>query len=316
MEVKKLSVSHGVPQGSILGPFLYIVYTNELPLVSSEYITLYADDANIVFNEKDNYELELKAVNTLETLNDYFLANDLLLNVSKTQLLLFGNRTREIIKLLYNDNEIVSAENVSLLGINVDRRLDWKYHIACVVSNIARFSYAMKIISENISEDVAITAYYAYINSVIRYGLIFWGNSSDVNRIMIVQKRCIRNIFKLSYRESCRKFFIQKKMLTIISMYILDSVVFVYDNKSLFKEPELKHQYSTRNRDMLQTNKSNYTYVQKNVKHSIVKLYNTFPLSVTDLPRPRLLSTLKNYLLDKAFYTLDEFYADKGKLLI
>ena len=78
-------VSKGIPQGSILGPLLYIVYTNELPYVSNEYTVLYADDTSLIFSEKNDEMLLCKVRTAMDTLEEYFLANDLMLNVSKTQ---------------------------------------------------------------------------------------------------------------------------------------------------------------------------------------------------------------------------------------
>ena len=84
--------SRGVPQGSILGPLLYIVYTNELPYVSNEYTVLYADDTSLIFSEKNDKMLLCKVRTAMDTPEEYFLANDLMLNVSKTQTLVIKNR--------------------------------------------------------------------------------------------------------------------------------------------------------------------------------------------------------------------------------
>ena len=89
---EKVVVSRRVLQGSILGPLLYIVYTNELPYVSNEYTVLYADDTSLIFSEKNDEMLLCKVRTAMDTLGEYFLANDLMLNVSKTQTLVFGNR--------------------------------------------------------------------------------------------------------------------------------------------------------------------------------------------------------------------------------
>ena len=89
---EKIMVSKGVPQGSILGPLLYILYTNKLPEISGEQTVLYADDAALVFSGDSSEEMTRGVHSALGVLDGYFRSSGLLLNLSKTQSVLFGNR--------------------------------------------------------------------------------------------------------------------------------------------------------------------------------------------------------------------------------
>ena len=194
-----------------MGPLFYILYTNELQSVTEDYMVLYADDTTLIFAEDDRDLLLRRVDSGVESLNKYFIANDLLMNVGKTQTLLFSNRSNDNLTINYDGNNFVSAENILFLGVYVDRRLDWRCHIDNLATDMARYCYALRVVSENISEAAALSAYYAYIHTRISYGIIFWGNSSDVNRILVLQKRCLRTIYKLKQTESCKNVFIQKR---------------------------------------------------------------------------------------------------------
>lgn len=313
---EKIVVNKGVPQGSILGPLLYIIYTNELPDVTDEYVVLYADDTSLIFSE-ENEEIILHKVHTaLDALNEYFSVNDLLLNVLKTQTLIFGNRTEKSTALYYNGGELKSLESMRFLGVEVDKRLDWKAHIECLARSISRYCYALRVVSDNVSVEAAITAYHAYVQSRLRYGVIFWGDSPDIHRILVMQKRCIRSVFRMKQQESCKPLFIKKNILTVIGMYILDSVMYVCDNRDLFIDCDSKHDYDTRYKTNLVPEKYNFTYLQKNVKYSIIKIFNCVPDRIRNLPKNKLKSILKKYLVSKAYYDISDFYNDPEKEMI
>lgn len=130
---------------------------------------------------------------------------------------------------------------------------------------------------------------------------------------MVMQKRCIRSIFNMKQQESCKHIFGERSILTVIGMYILDSVIFVCENRDLFSECDLKHEYNTRHKTNLVPEKYNFTYLQKNVKFSIIKIFNCFPEKIRKLPRNKLEAVLKRYLVSKAFYGLKEFFCDSDR---
>ena len=139
------------------------------------------------FAEDDRDLLLWRVDSSVESLNEYFIANDLLMIVGETQTLLFSNRSNDNLTINYERNSFVWTENILFLGVNVDRRLDWGCHTDNLETGMAKYCYC----SENISEAVALSGYFAYIHTKISYWIIFWGNSSDVNRVLVLQKRCL-----------------------------------------------------------------------------------------------------------------------------
>lgn len=171
-------VKKGVPQGSILGPLLYILYTNELPEVTKLPTVQFADDTTIIFNMNKTENISAEIFDKLEVLEKWFTANNLSLNISKTKLMQFSYDAHHDEEIYWNNEKTKHLEttgSASFQGITLDSRLDWKQHVETVSKSIAKCCYALKIVSSNIGIPAAINAYHAYVHSKIRYGVIFWG---------------------------------------------------------------------------------------------------------------------------------------------
>lgn len=303
-------VKRGVPQGSILGPLLYILYTNELPSITPNTIQ-FADDTSVIFSvdSKDN-ECE-KILSTLSVLENWFSSNNLLLNVEKTKLVKFNYQT-DPIKTTYQ-NEVKSLETVTsatFLGIEVDHRLDWHHHTNRLAKKTASYCYALKVLSSNVDIKTAVMAYHAYVHSQLRYGIIFWARGVGADRVFLLQKRCIRNIFNLKSIESCKPKFIEAKILTLKSLYIYEAVIFIKQNMNLFQNCDRDHHHPTRHKENLKDMKCNFSYIQKNVHSSIIKIFNKIPIEVRRQDINSMKKYLKGLLVSRAYYTLEEFLQD------
>ena len=304
-----LTVKRGVPQGSVLGPLLYILYVNELPNIVSQKIVLYADDTSLIISERTKNECELRMSESMSELEDWFLRNNLLLNIAKTQLVSFS-RTDDCGSVFeYKDRTLNSSDSASFLGVTIDRRLDWGQHTEHLCVSLAKYNYALRVLSTCVSKEVAMMAFHAFVQSRITYGVIFWGNTSHINRVLILQKRCLRSVWGLSPRNSCKPVFIRNKVLTVVGLYILESGLFIKKNPDLFSDSLLNHKYKTRNKSNLQS--SVYQYLQKNVEFSIKKIWNKLPTQLRNLPLNLFKAQLKSVLFSRAYYTINEFYNDE-----
>src|SRR5437588_10155951 len=110
---------------------------------------------------------------------------------------------------------LTSTDDVKFLGVHIDSQLNWKVHVRKLASKISSFNYALRVITNTVNLDASICAYYAYVNSNLKYGIIFWGNSVDVGRIFVLQKSCVRSIFNLKKADSCKTVFKNNQILTV-----------------------------------------------------------------------------------------------------
>lgn len=118
--------------------------------------------------------------------------------------------------------------------LTIDRNLSWKSHIDIANKKNCSNAYALYTLSRVINTDAILAAYYGLVESTLKYGVIFWGNSTDRNIIFKGQKRCLISMFLLKRTERCVPFFKQYKILTLPSLYILEVVIFVKSNPNLF----------------------------------------------------------------------------------
>ena len=151
--------------------------------------------------------------------------------------------------------------------------------------------------------------YFSYTHSVLSYGIIFWGNSHAhlKNSIFKIQKSIITNSGSC---DTWHHLFKQLWILSLPSQYILSLLVFVIKNRGFFQSNSEIHNLNTCFNHNLHLPSTNLTLVQKGVLHSGSKIYNHLPSNIKALSNyaKRFKHTLKNYLTEHFFYSLDEFY--------
>ncbi|TLM02862.1 hypothetical protein FEC46_18910, partial [Acinetobacter baumannii] len=167
----------GVPQGSILGPFLFLIYINDLPsfIESRHEVVLFADDTSLLFKIKRQLQVYDEVNDAISCVVHWFRINNLLLNSKKTKCIKF---TLKCIKPSLNVRQvdsdvIVSEESLELvestvfLGITVDSKLQWGPHIHKLASKLSSAAYAVKKIRMLTKADTARLVYFSYFHSVM-----------------------------------------------------------------------------------------------------------------------------------------------------
>ena len=129
-------MSCGVPQGSVLGPLLFLLYINDLPNISCKLkFFLFADDTNIYYESNDLKEIEKIVNQELKHLSEWLNVNRLALNVKKTNFVIFRSNRKPAnhnVTLILNRKALEQKDHVKYLGIYMDQHLNWKYQISHV----------------------------------------------------------------------------------------------------------------------------------------------------------------------------------------
>jgi hypothetical protein len=310
-------IQQGVPQGSVLGPLLFLLYINDLPLATADTAIpiLFADDTSLLVVDKSPQILGTKLCDSLKNVNKWFKSNLLSLNLSKTFSMQF--RTKKTISMTtiptLNIYGIEEVTHTKFLGLEIDDVLSWDVHIDTVVSKLSTVCYMIRSIRPFMTLASLVNVYYSLFHSVLTYGIIFWGQATSTRKLFIIQKRAVRLMTGYGYRHSCRNLFRRLGILPLKSQYIYSVLLFVSKNWNLFTANSVAHNLQTRQKDDLHLPTPNLTLFQKGIYYTGVKLFNNLPRDIKEivgLPN-QFKSALKRYLVTHSFYELMEYYQVK-----
>ena len=171
-------LTYGTPQGSCLGPILFLVFINDLHHSVVHGISLlFADDTTLLHSHKNLRYLKWAVEDDLNRLMDWFKANKLTLNLDKTVCILFSNQSKtQDITLNIGTYKLQSSDIVKFLGVWIDKKLTWNKHTSTLIVKLKQNLHLLKMSNKFLTKETKKLIYYAHIYSHLTYGILIWGN--------------------------------------------------------------------------------------------------------------------------------------------
>ena len=281
------TITCGVPQGSILGPLLFLIYINDLSN-NCKFAKpfLFADDTNLLHHSKDHQNLQEELNYDLENISEWLKANRLSLNIKKTHYMVFTKKHGIAdINLNIDGNKIDSVEQTKFLGVIIDKHLNWKNHIALVSGKVARGIGILIKARKYLPKDAILSLYYSFIYPYLTYCNLVWGTAcvSHLERLKILQKKAMRIIAGVKPREHTDPLFKEFKLLKIkeINEFLTARFMFkifkgtIIDTlQELFLKNTDIHSYATRQSSEYHVPRVHTELSKRNIRFHGVKVWN------------------------------------------
>jgi len=281
-------------------------------------MVLFADDTSLLITDSNDLDFNININQSFRNIISWFNSNLLILNFNKTHYMECRTKNYYQVKtkVKYEHKNISDSTETKFLGLIIDETLTWNQYIDQIATKLCPACYALRNIKHVVPQSILRTIYYSYIHSILSYSIIFWGRSSNVKKLFILQKKIVRIITNTGVRESCREAFKNMEIMTY-SQYIFSLILFTVKNKHLFTSNREIHKYITRNNTNLHLPTVNKTKFYKGPYISGSKAFNHLPrhikILVDDLKYFKL--SLKRFLYHHSLYSIEEYFKhneDKG----
>lgn len=289
------STDYGIPQGSVLGPTLFLLYINNFcNLEIQGKIVSFADDTVLLFEDNNWPAVFKKAQRNIYFVKKWLDINTLTLNTKKTKYVTSSiNTTGQpnddySIKIhsCSNSNEcsecpsIERTSQMKYLGLTIDPYLKWNLHTQIIANKIRKTIHFFRSIRNFLNLQLLKTIYFAITQSILEYGIIAWGGgtSSALDPVEKAQKTIMKIILKLPLTANSDLIFNKMRVFDVRQIYVKTILMHLFKNKHVLYEKKIYLKFTRNsNKDTLQVPALSTTFGQRSYRYFATKIFNMLP---------------------------------------
>lgn len=316
IESKALPITYGVPQGSILGPLLFLIYINNITELGLHgHLTLYADDTCLFYFGANIHDAILRAQKDLNVLHEWFKHNLLTINISKTSYIIFKAKNK-IIPL----HDPLTIDNIPLeqkthekyLGLRIENSLTWNKQIDYIINKISSLSGSLRNIRQCIPRKLRFNIYNALVKSHLLYLIEIWGSTSKtkIQELQRAQNKIIKILFCYPYLTPTCKIFDETQLMNIKQLYMYNTCILIrkiingtiHTNVKFIKKSQISNR-SLRRPSLLVLPRPRTNYAKKDITYEGAKFYNSLPSHIKNVSSfSGFKSQLSKYIIETSHY--------------
>ena len=228
-------MKYGVPQGSVLGPLLFLIYINDLRnAIYHSTVHHFADDTNLLYTNKNLNIIQTKINKDLKSLCTWLRANKISLNASKTELIIFRDPRKKIkhdLKIKINGKKLTPCSSVKYLGIYIDEHLNWNTHLAELRPKLSRAVGMLSKLRYYVSAETLRMVYFGIFSSIFSYGSLIWGQHNSIaKKLQVFQNKALRIVHFQPPRTSASPLLKLSNILNFKDIIILQNFLYAHDS--------------------------------------------------------------------------------------
>ena len=309
-------MTYGVPQGSILGPLLFLVYINDLhDALTHSLIHHFADDTNILYCNKSLKKI-IKYINyDLSQIVQWLRANRISLNTNKTELIIFRPKNKSITKQLnfrISGQKINEVKKTKYLGIYLDEHLTWNIRLNQIKTKLSRsFGFLAKL-RYHVKTELLRTVYFAIFDSVLRYAVQVWGQHRNqaIKEIEKLQEKAIRIVSFKGRNDPANPLFKTLEIMKFKDILLCNKCIYAHNQinenlpenfKDFFQTAANQHNYNTRgttNKTIIKTTINSTTYGLNSIRNRATSDWSQISKNLNTEDKPQRIKSLREYIFN------------------
>ena len=226
-----LSVTCGVPQGSVLGPLLFLIYVNDIGnVLPTKTVKLFADDTNIFIFHQDISMINTMANEYMSLLSQWFVANKLSLNTDKTCFITLANQKVVNPDIRINNLRIANVDYCKYLGLYIDQDLKWTIHIDQLCGKLQKLIGIFYKLRNKLPLTCLKTIYFAFVHPHLLFGVEMYANTgiTHLSKLITLNNKILRILQNKSYSAPVKELYIHYNTLPVTQLHKMQLLLLVH----------------------------------------------------------------------------------------